>query len=830
MNASAGPAQGKVHLAVSKPWRKIEREFAASGDASGVHAGLVRTVDEMVAGAYATVIEPVLSKGAALLALGEYGRAQLFPYSDINLLIVLEGDRSWTALREVLSEFVRELWDLGLRANHSVRTITECMDLREEDRELKIALLDRRFLAGQPTIFAQLENRLAGFYAKNGTRLAQELCRAARLRYARYQNTVRQLQPDLVECPGALGDLRLISWLERLNPERRHDQSDPLARASAFLRSARCFLHYRARADRNLLDFDAQEAIAHQPFSQQVSRVEWMREYYSHAAAVSNHARRTLEESDRTDSSLLGNFREWRSRLSNTDFTVSRDCLLLRNPAQIEHDPALLLRLVEFMARHDIRLSPSTETRLERARPAFAAYCAAPGPLWAMLKIILALPHAASALRTLQGTGLLGALLPEWSHIENLSHIESGRSRTVDEHVLIACERLAELRTSSDPPRQRFLELLAELDNTGSLIFAVLYHEIGKDSADGGALRLAVPRAAEAARRIEMPPDEQSDVEFLIEHQFDLAEAMSVRDLADPHTSRWLAKRIGTIERLRMLALLTYADLSSASTEALNPWRTEQLWKVVEITRHELTRELETDRILDIPRTLPSDAEFIKGFPTRYLRVHHPAEIESHLQLYEASRPTGVAQRLEHMQHAYRLTIVARDMPFLFASLAGALSSVGLDILKAEAFSNSQGLILDTFVFSDPKRTLEQNRSEVERLQELIRRVALGKTDGQKLFRSRPQLERRERASEPRIHFDSNACETATLVEISTDDRPGLLCSLAAVFSGAGCNIDVVLIDTKGHRPIDVFYVAYEGRKLPAEIQAILKDKLRAAC
>src|SRR5271165_544450 len=522
MNLSAGSAHGKIHIAVSEPWRRMERDFASSGDASVVHRDLTQIVDEMVAQAYTSAIEPILNKGAALLALGEYGRAQLFPYSGLNLLIVLETETSWTALREVLSEFVRDLWDLGLRVNHSVRTIAECLDLREEDRDLKLGLLDRRFVAGQRHVFAQLDNRLGGLLAKNGQKLAQELCRAARLRYARHQNTVRQLQPDVVECPGGLRDLQLISWLAALGPERRHPAIDPLHRAAAFLNGVRCLLHYRARSDRNLLDFEAQEAFARQA---QSSRVEWMRQYYGHAAAISNHARRALEESEKSDSSLLGNFREWRSRLSNTDFTVSRNRVLLRNPAQIETDPDLLLRLIEFMARHDIKPSPGTEVRLQAARPALAAYCSRPAPLWAELKNILALPHVATALRTLQSTGLLGALLPEWTHIENLSNIESGHSRTVDEHVLIACERINELRNSSDSTRQHFLPLLAELDSSGVLLFAVLYHDIGKDSANGDALRLAVTRAAEAARRMRMPPDEQSDVEFLIEHQFDLAEA-----------------------------------------------------------------------------------------------------------------------------------------------------------------------------------------------------------------------------------------------------------------------------------------------------------------
>jgi [protein-PII] uridylyltransferase len=260
------------------------------------------------------------------------------------------------------------------------------------------------------------------------------------------------------------------------------------------------------------------------------------------------------------------------------------------------------------------------------------------------------------------------------------------------------------------------------------------------------------------------------------------------------------------------------------------PWRLDQLWRAYSVTQHELMRELETDRIQQVPENLPGNAAFVKGFPQRYLRAHSSTEIEEHLQLFERSRPTGVAIKLDPLETAYRITIVARDKPSLFASFAGAISSFGLDILKAEAFSNSAGVILDTFVVGDPKRILQLNPSESDRLGDLIQRIALGRTDAHKLMRARALPDASKRTQPPRVEFDSEACPTATLVEINTEDRPGLLYSLATVFSSNACNIDVVLVDTKGHRAIDVFYVAHERRKLSPEMQSRLKDRLLAAC
>jgi [protein-PII] uridylyltransferase len=729
----------------------------------------------------------------------------------------------------VVSGFVRELWDAGLRVNHAVRTIGECLDLRDENLDLRVSLFDRRLVAGDPRVMQQLEAKLPGFLSKHGAKLGQHLCELARARHTKYQNTVRHQQPDVKSSPGGLRDLQFVRTLAKLYPERLHP-GEEVERAGAFLSAARYFLHYQRRTDYNTLDFEAQDGISRKPFADVASASQWMREYCARAETIFNEARRSFEAAEKADSSLLESFRGWRTRLSNSDFTVSRDRILLRNPGQLASDPMLILSLGEFMARHGVAASSETERRLEAAREALRAYCSQPRPLWNAVEAILRLPHAGFALRTLEMTGLLTALLPEWQRIENLVMRDAEHRYTVDERTLGAVERMIELNGTTDPGRRRFAQLLSEIDKPGLLAFALLVHNLGKDAATSTFVDSSVTLAREIMARIETPPADRAEVEFLVSHQSDLAEVIGGRDVGEPLTARQIADQIGTVERLKMLTILTYADLSSASAEAMTSWRMEQLWNAYHHVHHELTRELETDRIQDLPQALGGKAEFLKGFPTRYLRAHSPAEIQNHLELYELSRPTGVAVQLDRMESAYRLTVIARDMPALFASFAGALSSFGLDILKAEAFANARGQILDTFVFADSKRTLEQNPSEVDRLNDLVRRVAMGKTDGQRLLRSQAKPDPKKRTSPGHVMFDSEACETATLVEIEAEDRPGLLYNLATVFSSNACNIDVVLIDTKGRRALDVFYVAHDGKKLSAEMQATLRDKLLEVC
>ena len=820
-------ARSPKKLQSSNKWLEIEARFLANREAVQAQQALTQSIDELVVEAYRAAIEPVFADSLAMLAGGAYGMGQTFPYSELDIVLVLESAKRSDTLRELLPEMVRLLWNAGLRVNSAVLTIPECLEAIERASVPGFSLLDRRFLAGDWTVLEKLDAKLTSALALHGAKMSQRLCELARARHTRHQNTPYLAEPDVKEGPGGWQDVRLIHWLTLLKSEQEA-QGEGLSRAAEFVRSARCFLHYRSGCDHNVLDFEAQEALTAHSAAAGAAASDWVRGYFSSARIVHNEARWAIEIADKSQSSLLENFREYRSRLSNQEFTVSRDRLLLRNPSQLASDPSLVFRMLEFSGRHGVSPASETERRLEASREAFAAHCLQAPHIWAELRPVLATPHCALALRTLESTGLMRSVFPEWGRIEHLVTPDSAYRYTVGENALRTIESVLELGATASAERKRFADVLSEIDDATLLLFALLFHETGRGEANPA--ERAEQCARDAMARIQMPEEARATVEFLIRHQADLSEAVSGRDMEDPEIARLLAERVGTSERLKILTVLTYAQFVVLSVEAQLPWRLDQLWRAHSIAQHELVRELETDRIQQVPEDLPGNAEFIKGFPLRYLRAHSPAEIQAHLKLYEVSRPTGVAVRLDPLEGAYRLTVVARDMPSLFASFAGAISSFGLDILKAEAFSNTTGVLLDTFVFGDPKRMLQQNPTESERLIDLVRRIALGKTDAHRLMRGRVQPELKKRVIPPQVQFDSEASPALTLVEIETEDRPGLLYSLATVFSSSACNIDVVLVDTKGHRAIDVFYVAHEGRKLSPEMQERLKERLLAAC
>jgi len=428
-------------------------------------------------------------------------------------------------------------------------------------------------------------------------------------------------------------------------------------------------------------------------------------------------------------------------------------------------------------------------------------------------------------------TGLLTAIFPELARIECLVLRDFYHRYTVDEHTLVTLQNLWGLRAADTPPHRSFRDLLAEVKEPAVLAFALLFHDVGKGVPAEPPVDASVRLVQEPMSRIRMPFQDRDMVIFLIERHLDLSAAMFSRDVFDPQTIRDVAQQVGTVERLKALTLVTYADISAVNPATMTPWRAEQLWQLYLKVYNELTRELQSDRIDAVPTGSPERIAFLQGFPVRYLRTHSEAEIDEHMALEERSRKRGIAVDIRKLESAWQLTLVTRDRPGLFAWVAGTLSSFGMNILKAEAFSNRRSLILDTFTFADPARTLDLNPTEVDRLQATLERVLSGKLEVKDLLRNRPKpvLPSRKAGIAARVSFDSEASGAATLIEIVAEDRPGLLYDLATAISANGGNIEVVLIDTQAHKAIDVFYVTADGQKLTAEKQSAIRVAVEKA-
>jgi [protein-PII] uridylyltransferase len=625
----------------------------------------------------------------------------------------------------------------------------------------------------------------------------------------------------------------MVWWLQRLREtEPSEEWKTALAPAREFLIALRCFLHFKVGRDANTLSFELQDEVAQQAYTQQKDPAAWMRDYFRHARLIHRTASKVIEAAEGPGGNLITQFRAWRSRLSNPEFTVARERLYFKSPHQLKSDPELVLRLFRYVARHGLRLAQDSERRIEDAMPEIRAYFSESRPLWPIITEILTLPHTALALEAMNETGVLSAVFPEWKRIECLVVRDFYHRYTVDEHTLVAIRALADLREGKDPSRKHLSELLAEVDHPALLTLALLFHDIGKGSGEGKHIDHSRPLVEAAMKRIQAPRNAFNAVWELIEQHLTLSAVMTSRDLDDPATARELASRVSTLEQLRNLTLVTYADISAVNPTAMTPWRMDQLWRVYLCAHHELTRELDTVRIQAPPVRSPELAAFLEGFPMRYLRMHTEEQMEAHFELQQRSHEIGAAIEIRRLNSVYQTEVVARDRTGLFAGIAGALSSFGMNIVKAEAFANNAGDILDTFTFSDPGRNLELNPTEVDRLRITIERVLLGRVEVKDLLRNRPRQAPTARSARirPVVSFDSDASATSTLVEIVAEDRPGLLYDLASRISGAGCNIEVVLIDTEAHKALDVFYLTHDGKKLTPEQQGNLKEALLSAC
>jgi [protein-PII] uridylyltransferase len=853
------PALGtELRSLYTEEFARIRKSFSESGDGRAAVSARTRLVESIFSRLWSETVspEPDGPEGVVLVALGGFGRIGLFPYSDVDILFLFESGGTESKAKTQIRDFSQSLWDLRMRLSPASRKISECERLNPENLEFVISLLDCRYLAGDPRLFDTLrEQGIPHSVGRESKTLVERLAELTRTRHAKFGFTVFHLEPNVKDAPGGLRDHNLVGWLSTISALEKGcgwagtESPLPAARrrqfetAFNFLTSVRCFLHFRHNRDDNTLTWEAQNEAAARHIGMggdaSVSVEDWMRVYFRHARSIYRVSSQMLEEIPVSRPSLHRQIQSLRSRLSNSEFSVVEDFIFLRQPESI-HDLQMMLRAFRFLARHSLRLSSITEHQIQQALPGVAEKPWEGHSLWVALQEILLAPRAADALRDMHHLGLLKLLLPELADIDSLVVRDYLHRYTVDEHTFVAIENLHRLRQSQSKWDQRYAEILEEVEQPELLYLALLLHDTGKGAKTDNHVRASVELAESALNRLGLDSFDRETVLFLVERHLEMSATLR-RDIFDPATVRGFAEKVGTPERLKMLCLLTYADIKAVSPDTLTPWKAENVWQLYIGAANDMIRTVDErlhvntdDEVMAHLRTLVPAAgkrleNFLEGLPRRYLRSYSVEEILSHMEMAERLRSEPIQLSLRRGRHWYEITLVTQDRPYLFSNMTGVLSAWGMNIVKAAAFSNQAAAVVDTFYFTDRFRTLELNLPEWDRFKKSIQDVLAGHADLEKMLRDRM---RSLRPAPPKVivktdvGIDNEASEHSTLVEVITQDQPGLLHRISSQFAHLDCNIEIAVIATEGQMAIDVFYLTAGGTKLSPERQSQLREAL----
>ncbi|MGE0210837.1 MAG: [protein-PII] uridylyltransferase [Parvibaculaceae bacterium] len=862
-HGAEGTAFRPALIAFLKGWVKearaeAERQLLADGSGTRCAERLSALQDMLVEGLYDLAsshiyraVNPSTSERLAVVATGGYGRGTLAPQSDIDLLFVLPYKQ--TAWGESIVEYMLYvLWDTGFKVGHATRSVDECLKLARGDTTIKTSVLEARYICGDTGLFEELSQRfraeIVGKDAKNfiAGKLAERDERHRRAGESRYL-----VEPDVKDGKGGLRDLHTLFWIakyvygtqssEDLVPAGLFTRAE-LARfikCEDFLWSVRCQLHFMAPKGGDKLTFDKQAELAERlgyTAHGGLRHVErFMKHYFLIAKEVGDLTRifcAVLEAQEMKKAPGLSRFwqgfsHRGRAIKESRDFRIDAGRLTISDEGVFERDPVNLLRLFGFAVAYNVAIHPDAFKEVRRSLNLIGPELREnPEANRIFLSVLTDSDDPEAALSRMSEAGVLGRFIPDFGKIVGMMQFNMYHHYTVDEHLLRAVGILSDIqhgRFRDDHPLST--DIMPTLANRRALYVAVLLHDIAKGRKESHSV--AGERVAKAlGPRLGLEPAETELVAWLVRHHLVMSETAQTRDLNDFKTILDFASLVQSPERLKMLLILTVADIRAVGPGVWNGWKGQLLRTLYFEAEPVLSGGHSSISRKD--RVAAAQAAFLKTVSDwsekrkrAYLRRHYDpywlnsdtAHHEAHaLMLAEAERtgePVLTSVRTDDFTAITELTVLAPDHPRLLATLTGACAAAGANIAGAQIFTTTDGIALDTLLIQREFSEEADEQRRAERVAALIRQALKGDVRLRELVASmaRPRGRITSFTVEPRVIIDNESSNRTTVIEVNGLDRIGFLYDLTHALFRLNLNIASAHITTYGERAVDVFYV-----------------------
>ena len=812
---------------------RLKEDFARDGDSLALLSARSAQVDAVLCRLWAAFDFPA---SIALAAVGGYGRGKLYPFSDIDLLILLPREAS-AAVQDKLERLVGGFWDIGLEIGHSVRTVAECIEEARNDITVQTALLEARLLTGSERLFATFRKRLCGnldpleFY--EAKRLEQQE------RHLRFNDTPYSLEANCKEAPGGLRDLQVIFWIAQaagygttwadleanglLNGEEREHAE----RCAAFVRELRVRLHLTANRREDRLLFDYQSALAEQygyrNTPEKRASEQLMQAYYRNAKAITLLSNTLLQKMG----AALAPENEQTPQAIDDDYQRVGNLLDVRDEALFQTRPAAIFECFARMQDSpDLHgMTARTLRALWRGRERIDdAFRADPANRAAFLRLFQRERGIVHEFRRMNQLDILGAYLPNFGQIVGQMQHDLFHVYTVDQHILQVFRNLRRFTMSEFAHEYPLCsQIISDFERPWLLYIAALFHDIAKGRG-GDHAQLGTVDARDFCEKHGLTVEDTELVVWLVREHLTLSQVAQKSDLSDPEVIEDFARLVGDTRHLQALYLLTHADIRGTSPKVWNQWKAKLLADLYHQTLHALTRErgeaparqgVITERKTEAMRLLRYFAlsatvheRLWKQLDTVYFLRHSAEEIAWHtrsLHYRIANDKPVVRARLQQDGDGVQVMVYTQDQPDLFARIVGFFARTGYSIVDAKIHTTAHGYALDSFVVLDVEGH-DRNREMVPYIEHeledrLIRQTPPEAPSGTRLSR---QVKHFPIKPEAGIRPDDKG---GYLLSLIAADRPGLLYTVATCLAEHGASLHTAKITTLGERVEDVFLI-----------------------